>query len=72
MVDLPAPFWPISAWTSPAATSSVAALKAGMPPNALLIARIDRRGDAVDFRRCHLPLDPPRDGPVTRSGVTLY
>ena len=49
MVDLPAPFWPISAWTSPAATSSVAALRAGMPPNALLIARIDRRGDAVDF-----------------------
>src|ERR1700761_2289551 len=47
MVDLPAPFWPISAWTSPTATSSVAALKAGMPPNALLIARIDRRGDAV-------------------------
>jgi hypothetical protein len=45
IVDLPAPFWPISAWTSPGATSSEAAESAGMPPNALLIARIESKGD---------------------------
>ncbi len=38
MVDLPAPFWPISACTSAGSTSSEAPVSAGMPANFLSIA----------------------------------
>ena len=34
-VDLPHPFWPTSAWTSPGAISSVTSRSARVPPNVL-------------------------------------
>src|SRR3954464_9370465 len=43
-VDLPAPFCPISACTSPRATSKCASRSAATPTNALLIPRMDSRG----------------------------
>src|ERR1700678_4407714 len=41
-VLLPAPFSPIKAWTSPAASSKRAALKAAMPPKCLLMSSARR------------------------------
>src|ERR1700727_944686 len=41
-VLLPAPFSPIKAWTSPAANSKRAALKAAMPPKCLLMFSASR------------------------------
>src|SRR3954471_20996416 len=43
-VDLPAPFCPISACTSPRATSRWASVSAATPRNALLTPCIDNRG----------------------------
>src|SRR3954451_12757708 len=42
-VDLPAPFCPMRAWTSPRRTSNVASRSAGTPLKALLISVIDNR-----------------------------
>src|SRR4051812_24635749 len=43
-VDLPAPFWPISACTSPRPTSRRASTSAGTPTKLLSMPRIDRIG----------------------------
>src|SRR5215217_7521500 len=43
-VDLPAPFWPMTAWTSPRPTVSEAPSRARTPGKALLIPSIWRRG----------------------------
>src|SRR4029453_16487188 len=43
-VDLPAPFWPMTAWTSPRPTVSGASSRARPPGKALLIPSIWRRG----------------------------
>ena len=55
MVDLPAPFWPISACTSAGRTSSEAPLRAGMPREAL----VDRRASSRRARR-----RPPSSVPI--------
>src|SRR4029450_9915454 len=43
-VDLPAPFWPMTAWTSPRPTVSEASSRARTPGKALVIPSIWRRG----------------------------
>src|SRR3982751_6416117 len=43
-VDLPAPFWPMSARTSPRPTDRLAAESAGTPANALSVPGIERSG----------------------------
>src|SRR5580698_6502308 len=45
MVDLPAPFWPISACTSPAATLRFALRRAGTPPKLIWMSCISRSGE---------------------------
>src|SRR3954453_11202899 len=65
-VDLPAPFCPISACTSPRATSKSASSSAGDPRNRLVMPRIDSRGDGPSatgepFRGRH-GLVPPGPG----------
>ena len=51
MVDLPAPFWPISAMTSPGSTSSEAPTSAGTPENRFSTPRMDRSGPGVAIVR---------------------
>src|SRR5215211_8172779 len=43
-VDFPAPFWPMSACTSPRPTSRLAAIRAGTPAKRLSIPRMERSG----------------------------
>src|SRR4051812_16424810 len=43
-VDLPEPFWPTSAWTSPLRTSKSTPSSAFVPGNVLLRPRISRTG----------------------------
>ena len=45
MVDLPAPFWPTSAWTSPRAIARLAPTSAGTPEKLLSIPSMRRSGD---------------------------
>src|ERR1700756_5896063 len=47
MVDLPAPFWPISACTSPAATLRLALRNAGTPPKLMPMSCISSSGERV-------------------------
>jgi hypothetical protein len=54
-VDLPAPFWPMSAITSPASTSSDAPISAGIPANFLSTALAERSGMRGDLRSCERP-----------------
>src|SRR4051794_542747 len=70
MVDLPAPFCPISACTSPWATSNRASCSADTPRNCLLMPCIDSRG--VAWSATETPFFPavrsPRARPTTGAG----
>src|SRR4051812_36224536 len=68
-VVLPAPFGPISACTSPAATSSVAPSTATTPPKRLLTLASESTGDSLRREQHHGEQDQAhRQLPVQRVG----
>jgi hypothetical protein len=70
IVDLPAPFWPISACTSPGATVQRGGVKRGNAAERLADARIDRSGetdgDRLAVMSARLILDNKMVRPPTR------
>src|SRR5215210_8963408 len=73
-VDLPAPFWPTRAWTSPRPTRSDASRSATTPGKLLLIRSIARRGGTSSMNQLNRVAKWEADGrrspirPLTRLG----
>src|SRR4051795_6135275 len=69
MVDLPAPFWPMRACTSPRATVKFASRSAGTPRNCLLMPCMDSRsGGRSATQSLPLPMVGPTGARAVASG----
>src|SRR4029453_9431878 len=70
-VDLPAPFSPSRAWTSPPRTSRSTWSLARTPGNCFVIPRSSRTGGSVTTRRSYAEGGPCGPPSVRRTGLRL-